>query len=141
MTRLRVVLDANIYISAAVRPDGPAGQLIERFVQGEFEIVLSPAVAEEVRRALSYPKVTKALRTRVDIEEWFWAIVVLADLVEDRPPPRVCQDPDDDKYLAAAIEGRSALVVTGDKAFLAVKEYEGIQIVTPRAFVDRLVRG
>lgn len=138
MTQLRVVLDANIYISAAVRPDGPAGQLIERFIRGEFEIVLSPAVAEEIRRALSYPKMKEAVRTRVDLEGWFWAIAVLAQIVEDRPPQRVCQD--DDKYLATAIEGRAAFVVTGDKGFLAVKEHEGVQVITPRAFLDRLSR-
>jgi uncharacterized protein len=125
VTRLRAVLDANVYVSAAIRPDGVPGQLIECFAQGDFEIVMSPAVVNEVRRALGYRKVRKSVRTSVDLEEWFWAIVVLADLIEDRPPPLACEDPDDDKYLAAAIEGRAAFVVTGDQRFLALGNTKG----------------
>jgi len=49
--------------------------------------------------------------------------------------------PDDDKYLAAAIAGRAAFVVTGDQQFVAVEQYEGVGIVTPRAFLDRFVGG
>jgi predicted nucleic acid-binding protein len=48
----------------------------------------------------------------------------------------VCDDPDDDKYVAAAIEGRAAYVVTGDRTFLALKEHAGAEIVTPRAFLS-----
>lgn len=141
MTRLRVVLDANVYVSAVLRPDGPPGQLLEGFLRGEFEIVLSTTVADEVRRALGYRKVRKVVLPGVDLEEWFWSVVVLADLVEDRLPPRVCEDSDDDKYLAAAIEGNASFIVTGDKRFVALKEYEGVRIITPRAFLDRLGRG
>ncbi len=41
----------------------------------------------------------------------------------------VCDDPDDDKYIDAALEGRAAYVVTGDQRFLELREYEGVQIV------------
>jgi len=55
---IRAVVDANVYISAAVRPEGPPGQIINRFLRGDsFEIVVSQAIVEEVLRALSYPKV------------------------------------------------------------------------------------
>jgi hypothetical protein len=50
----------------------------------------------------------------------------------------VCDDPDDDKYLAAALEGRAAYVVTGDQRFLDLKEHEGVRIVKPRAFLEML---
>lgn len=54
---LRAVLDANVYVSALVRPEGPPGQIIERFLRSAaFEIVLSPAIVEEVLEALAYPK-------------------------------------------------------------------------------------
>jgi predicted nucleic acid-binding protein len=50
----------------------------------------------------------------------------------------VCADPDDDKYVAAAIEGRAAFVVTGDRQFLSVAEYYGVRFVSPRTFLDLL---
>lgn len=49
------------------------------------------------------------------------------------------KDPDDDKYIAAAIEGRAGFVVAGDSDLLDVKQYDGILIVTPRVFLDFLV--
>ena len=137
---LRAVLDANVYVSAAVRPEGPLGRIIERFLRGAvFEVDLSPAVVEEVLRALTYPKVRRFIRGDVEPELWFEDIVVLADLVAgERPPPRVCEAPDDDKYIAAALEGRAAFIVTGDHGLLTLKEYQAIRIVTPREFLDLL---
>jgi hypothetical protein len=137
---LRAVLDANVYVSAAIRPEGPPGRIIERFLRGTvFEVVLLPAIVDEVLRALAYPKVRRFIRGDVEPELWFEDIVVLADLVGgDRTPPAVCEDPDDDKYIAAALEGRAAFIVTGDRDLQALKEYQGIRIVTPRKFLNLL---
>jgi len=63
---------------------------------------------------------------------------VLADVVVDRELSGICDDPDDDKYIAAALEGRASHVVTGDRRFLALGEHAGVEIVTPRAFLDLL---
>ena len=137
---LRAVLDANIYVSAAVRGDGPPGQIIERFLgDAAFEIVVSQAIVDEVLRALAYPKVRKYIRRGLDPELWFEDIVVLAQFVAgEYEVAGVSDDSDDDKYIAAAVEGRAAFVVTGDPDLLALQEHEGIRIVSPRAFLDLL---
>jgi len=137
---LRAVLDANVYISAVIRPQGPPGQILERFLRASaFEIVLSPAIAEEVLKALAYPKVRKHIRAEIDARAWFEDIVVLADLVPGAYAlDGVSTDPDDDKYVAAAVEGRANFVVTGDPDLLAVKEHAGIRIVSPREFLGAL---
>jgi predicted nucleic acid-binding protein len=101
--------------------------------------VLSPPIVEEVLRALAYPKVRKHARVKVDPELWFEDIVVLAQLVTgEYDVSAVSEDPDDDKYLAAAIEGRAAFVVSGDPHLLDVAEHQGVRITTPRAFLDLL---
>jgi len=136
---LRAVLDANVYVSAIIQPRGTLGRLLGKFLHAEtFEVVLSPAIVDEVLRALAYPKVRKLLRG-VDAQLWFEDIVVLADLVAGAQQlSGVCEDPDDDKYVAAALEGRAAYVVTGDQAFPALKEHAGVANVTPRSFLDLL---
>jgi len=138
---IRAVLDANIYVSAAVRPQGPPGQIVDRFLRGgAFEIVMSQAIVEEVLRALTYPRVRKYIQPGLDAELWFEDIVVLSHLVAgEREFEGVSKDPDDDKYIAAAIEGRAGFVVAGDSDLLDLKEYEGIRIVSPRVFLDLLV--
>jgi putative PIN family toxin of toxin-antitoxin system len=136
----RAVLDANVYISAAIRPEGPPGQIIEGFLRkSAFELVVSPAIVDEVLRGLRYPKVTKYIRSEIEPEAWFLGIVLLADLVAgDYVLSRVSEDPDDDKYLAAAVEGRAPRLVTGDPDLLSVREHAGVRIVTPRAFLEAL---
>lgn len=136
---IRAVLDANVYVSAAVRPDGPPGQIIDRFLRGAFEIVTSQAIVDEVLRALSYPKVRKYIRPGLDAALWFEDIVVLSQLVAgDRQVAVASKDPDDDKYIAAAIEGRAGFIVAGDSDLLDLKEYEDVRIISPRVFVDLL---
>lgn len=137
---LRVVIDANVYVSAYVRPEGPPGQIIERFLRDvAFELIVSDQIIEEVLRALAYPKIRKLRRTNVDPELWFEDIVVLAQPVSgEYAVTAVSEDPDDDKYLAAAVEGRAVFVVTGDPDLLDIREHEGVRIITPRAFLDLL---
>ncbi len=48
----------------------------------------------------------------------------------------ICRDPNDDMILECAVAARADIIVTGDKDLLAVGEYEGIRVMTPRAFVD-----
>jgi putative PIN family toxin of toxin-antitoxin system len=138
---IRAVLDANVYVSAAVRPEGPPGQIVDRFLRGgAFEIVVSQAIVEEVLRALGYPKVRKYIRLGLDPELWFEDIVILSHLVAgERELGGASKNPDDDKYIAAAIEGRAEFVVAGDSDLLDLKEYDGIRMVSPRVFLDLLV--
>ena len=137
---LRAVLDANVYVSAAIRPEGPPGQILERFLRDSvFDIVLSSAIINEVLRAFAYPKVRKYVRPEIDATAWFETIVVLADLIAGEYALHgVSDDPDDDKYLVAAVEGRATFVVTGDPHLLGVKEHGGVRIVSPRQFLDFL---
>lgn len=50
----------------------------------------------------------------------------------------VKEDPDDDKFLAAAIEGKADYVVSGDKPLLNIKEYRGIKIISPADFMKNI---
>lgn len=137
---LRAVLDANVYVSAFVRPEGPPGQIIERLLRdAAFEVVLSEPIVDEVLRALTYPKIRKAARTKVAPDLWFEDIVVLAEFVTttDAIAP-ISDDPDDDKYIAAAVEARASFVVSGDADLLKIGEHEGVRIVNPRAFLQLL---
>jgi putative PIN family toxin of toxin-antitoxin system len=137
---LRAVLDCNVYISAITRPEGPPGRIIDRFLQASvFELVLSPAIRDEVLAALSYPKMHKSIKREVDPALWFEDILLLAKLVAgDYVVTGVSEDPDDDIYFAAAIEGRCSYIVSSDPDLLTLREHEGVRIVTPRVFVALL---
>jgi len=139
---LRAVLDANVHVSAYVRPEGPPGKIIERFLRdAAFEMVVSAEIVEEVLQALAYPKVRKAVRAKVDPGLWFGDILALAQVVSgEYKISRLSKDPDDDKYIAAAIEGRAVFAVSGDPDLLILAEHQGVRVITPRAFLDLLGR-
>ena len=139
---MRAVIDANVFVSALLRPKGPPGQVIDRFLRaGAYEIVLSPAIAEEVLRVLGYPKLRRHFAPGVVPEEWFGDVAVRAHVVTgERPIPRSSRDPDDNKYIAAALEAGAEWIVTGDDDLLALGHYAGLAIVRPAAFLAMLDR-
>lgn len=135
---MRVVLDANVFVSALIRPEGPPGQILVRFVRdGAFEVALSEEILVETRRALDYPKVRKYIRTGIDVGAWLEAIAFLAVVVEpEAPAAPVSRDPVDDKYLVTAVAAGADYIVSGDPDLLTIGVYEGIPIITPRAFLN-----
>jgi uncharacterized protein len=137
---LRVVLDANVFVSAYIHPEGTPGQIVQSFLRdGSFALVLSEPIIAEVLEALAYPKVLKAARSKIEPALWFEDLVVLSQLVgDDVAVPRLSADPDDDQYIACAVAGRATFIVTGDPDLLAVRQHEGVRIVTPRLFLDVL---
>ena len=70
---------------------------------------------------------------------WFEDLVVLAQLIAGEYEVHgVSEDPDDDRYIAAAVEGRAACIVSGDPDLLAINEHEVVRFVSPRAFLGLL---
>ena len=48
----------------------------------------------------------------------------------------ICDDPNDDKFLACALKSKNKLIISGDKHLLRVSGYRGIKIIRTRKFVD-----
>jgi hypothetical protein len=51
--------------------------------------------------------------------------------------PRREKDEPDNRILECAVAGRAEVIVTGDKALLALKRYKTIQVLTLRGYLDR----
>jgi uncharacterized protein len=138
---LRAVLDANVIISALIQSKGASGQILTSLLDANsFELIVSPAILAELRRSLSYPKVRKYIKSSdEDLDLWLASIELIAQPVAGNMRIHaVAEDPDNDKYIEAAVEGLAQFVVTGDKHLLSLKSYENIRIVTPRVFRDLL---
>ena len=137
---LRVVLDANVIISALIQPKGASGQILTSLLDANsFELIVSPAILAELRRSLSYPKVRKYIKSSdEDLDLWVASIELIAQPVDGNIRIHAVAEDPDDKYIEAAVEGLAQFVVTGDKHLLSLKSYENIRIVTPRVFRDLL---
>ena len=139
---MKVVLDTNVLISATLVQGGNEDRLLHAWRRGAFKLVLSPPTLEEILHALSYPKIRQARWLRD--EEVSLLVESLAEeslVVPGNITVNVCRDPEDDKFLSAALEGGAKYIVTGDKDLLTLRTYRNIQIVTPGAFLAILRQG
>jgi putative PIN family toxin of toxin-antitoxin system len=133
---VRAVLDPNVVISGALSPRGAPADVLRSLARGEFELIASRALLDELQRALAYPKLRLHISESdaADLARW---VADSASVVidPDTDPPVRSRDPDDDYLIALASAHRAALV-SGDKHVLAL-EVE-IPVFSPRAFLDLL---
>ncbi len=141
MTAWRAVLDAQVWVSAAINSAGPARKVIDEAVAGAFRIVTSPYIHAEVLEVFSRPPVRRLLAPGFDAEAWLDFVGLSAtEVVEEAVgPPVVPADPDDDPYLWTAYVGAATHVVTWDAEVLAVKHFHGAQVVDPAEFLRHLL--
>jgi hypothetical protein len=50
----------------------------------------------------------------------------------------ITDDPDDNMFLACAVEGQADFIVSGDPHLLSLSRFRGIPIATVREFLERL---
>lgn len=137
---MRVVLDANIFISLLISRKGNPASIINKWLSGEFEVLISQPIVDEIlwvtgyeRLQKKYKKVRENRLEFVDLisEQGIWTEPTETLTV-------VTADESDNRYLECAISGGSAYVVTEDDHLLRVGNHQGISVITPAAFVTLL---
>jgi uncharacterized protein len=135
---VRVLLDANVLVSALLSRSGPPARLVALWLDAAFELVVCPALLAEVERSLAHPKVRPRVEP-ADAERFAQLLREGAELVADPegPPPLRSLDPEDDYLLALAAREQVALI-SGDEHLLALRDRA--PVLTPREFLDELER-
>lgn len=135
---MKAVLDANVLISAVLAPAGAPAKVLRLWLDGAYELVVSPRLLAELDRALAYPK----LRARVPPQEAGELLELLGRHAEVVPDPRDSpqavrsSDPGDD-YLIALAAAEGAILVSGDAHLLALADE--LPVLSPAAFLTRIV--
>lgn len=130
---MNIILDTNVFVSG-VFFGGPPGRILKAWRDGDVQLVVSGEIFEE------YQRVGRRLAGQfpgVDLAPMLELLAVEAELTPARGLPEpVCDDPDDDKFLACALSSKTRLIISGDRHLLKVSGYRRINIVRPRAFID-----
>ena len=89
---------------------------------------------------LRYPKIAAYHRWSEErLQTWLEDLARLALMTPGSLALAVIQDdPPDNRYLECAVEGEAAYLVSGDRLLLSLGMFEGIQIVSPRVFLEVL---
>lgn len=135
---MRAVLDPNVIISALLSLHGSPAQLLRAWQRGEFELIASVALLEELRRALAYPMLRRHI-TEQEAERFLQLLSESAIIVRDpdRVAPVRSLDPGDD-YLIALASSSQAILVSGDKHLLDLADQ--IPVFAPAEFLQRLAQ-
>jgi len=131
---VKAVLDTNIFISALALPGRQTEKAVLGAVEGRFDLAISKPIIHEGLGVL-------ARKFARDAEELARVAVFLSELgevVHPRKTLHVLSDEPDNRILECAFTAHAKVVVTGDRAMLALGEYKGIRIVTLREFLGTI---
>jgi putative PIN family toxin of toxin-antitoxin system len=105
---------------------------------GEFELVVSPALLDELTRALAYPKLRRHITEQDAAAVLRWLSGSATSVCDaDQAAPLHSADPGDD-YLIALASSQSAALVSGDRHLLDLAER--IPVFSPRDFLALLAK-
>ena len=142
---MRVVIDTNVFVSALIsrRPgrESASHLVYQALLQHRLTLVSSVETLEELEEVLNREAIARLHQlTAEQVGEIVDNLATSSDLVAgDVSVLAVVADPKDDKFIAAAIEGRADYIVSGDNHLLNLKQYHAIPILTPREFVTSVL--
>ena len=133
----RVVLDANVYVSALLAPTGSPARILERWADGQFDVIASPLLLAEVERVLRRPK----LKQSIPVAQIHALLSALSEegitATDPEAQPGTTPDPGDDYLVALARAVDAECIVSGDGHLTQLSDPRP-SVLTPREFLDSL---
>src|SRR5271154_4179299 len=135
---MRVVVDTNILVSFAIRPNLAFEKIFDHIAAHGVSLVSEDTVAE-LFDVLSRDKFRKyiPLEQSIDYVEWYSGIseqVVVTEHVI------ACRDPKDDKFLSVAVSGKADCIIAGDHHLFDMIKFDDIPVYRPAEFISLFVK-
>lgn len=130
----RGVFDNNVLVSAALLGGVPR-KAFDKLLDNGIVLVSIPVLLE-LADVLNRPKFDKYV-THDERMRFMVSFLKVAEMVSVSELVTICRDPKDDKLLELAIGGAADFLVTGDKDLLVLNPFRGVEIITPREFLDK----
>jgi putative PIN family toxin of toxin-antitoxin system len=132
MIPLRLVIDTNILVSAALKPDGLQRTVLLLAITKPARLYVTGAILTEYRDVLARPE----LKIRRGLQQQLLQLIKNhAQLVKPGRSLQVAKDPGDDKFLECADAARADYLVTGNQRHFP-KFWKQTKVVTSREFID-----
>jgi putative PIN family toxin of toxin-antitoxin system len=133
---MKVVLDTNVLMSG-IFFSGPPYRILQAWRDGKVQLAVCLEILAEYRQvALRLSEKYKG----IDISSLLDLVAVHSHIVQAAPLPKpICDDPNDDIFLACALAAKTRIIISGDKHLLAVSGWAGIQVLRPKTFVDHFL--
>ncbi len=127
MIPLRLVLDTNVIVSAALKPDGLPLTVLMLAMTRPAQLYVSSEIFAEYREVIARPelKIRRGLR-----RQFLQLIKNHSRLVHPARPLQIAKDPGDDKFLECADAARADYLVTGNLRHFP-KFWKKTKVITP----------
>ena len=131
MIPLRLVIDTNILVSAALKPHGLQRTILLLAIAKPANLYVTEGILAEYRDVLARPefKIPRGLRQRL-----LQLIKNHARIVTPASTLQVAKDPGDNKFLECADAARADYLVTGNQRHFP-KFWKQTKIITSREFI------
>ena len=123
---MKVVFDTNVFVSALTLPGGRGDQALGKIIESKDSLAISRPIIDELLSVLA----RKFGRDREELARVAISLSNLAKLVEPLKPLAILSDEPDNRILECAFAAQAQVIVTGDRAMLALGEFQGIRIVS-----------
>lgn len=133
--RERIVVDTNCLVSRLLLPDSIPGRAVHKAVDASILLVSEPTM-EELADVLGRSKFDHYVSI-ADRKQFLRLLGRVAEFVPIVYPVRECRDPDDDRFLEVALNGRASLILTGDRDLLSLHPWRNVAILSPRDYLKR----
>ena len=132
MIALRLVLDTNVLVSAAIKPEGLQRTVLLLALTKPARLYLTTPIIEEYRAVLSRPEfqIRKSLR-----QQLLQVIKNNAYFVSPSKSLDVTTDPDDNKFLECADAAKADYLITGNIRHFP-RYWKQTKIITSREFLS-----
>jgi hypothetical protein len=137
---MRAVLDANVFVRAILEPRGQPARVLDAWRAGVFDVAVCNDIIAEVREVLRRPRLRRRHGWSDEQISEFLALLreVAVVTTGEIQVKAVAGDPDDDMYLACALEAGADYVVSGDDHLRVLGSYRGVAILSARQFLAAL---
>jgi putative PIN family toxin of toxin-antitoxin system len=132
---MKIVLDTNVLISGLLRPTASPGTLLRLVVDGMVPFVVDERILQEYEEVVARPKFgIKKSRAALVLGQFR----ALGEMVIPRPMIISLPDPDDLVFIEAAVAGRAAAIVTGNKKHFPSSVTKFVAVLNPREALERI---
>jgi putative PIN family toxin of toxin-antitoxin system len=131
MLPLRLVLDTNVLVSAALKPKGLQGTTLSLALTKPARLFCSPAIMAEYRDVLARPELPIRKGTRLQLLQ---LIRNRSYLTKGTHRLEICSDPDDNRFLEVADRAGADYLITGNQRHFPAF-WKKTKIITSREFV------
>jgi putative PIN family toxin of toxin-antitoxin system len=132
MISLRLVIDTNIFVSAAIQPQGLPRTVLLLAITRPARLYVSRAILDEYAEVLGRPQ----LRIRQGLQRQLLDLIVKhSRKVKPLRRLQIASDPDDNKFLECADACRADYLITGNLRHFPLY-LKQTKIVTARQFIQ-----